>query len=189
MDKMPRFLPALLETSMRALETQPSGHIEESHRIFNLNKINASEVLSGEYFFPLADRQYEKAVARILDVIETNLHRGIFATTPLSLRFIRAADAYLSMAEGQDYCSMEISAHSAVHGAAEAILSYERICYELNGRSHWGQLNEQNSRPGWLESAYPKADKWKKVYRELNSAGVFDNHFTDRLGLSVGAKP
>jgi hypothetical protein len=187
MSTQPRLIPAILETSMGALVTS-TRHIDESYRIFNLNKINDVEVLSGEYFFPLANDVYLKALDRFLWMVEHNRKHGICQTAPISLRFVEASSSYLSMAQGQRYCTMEIPVYKAVPGALETLLTYEQVCYEYQGRPHWGQIHELSGARGWMDAAYPMAASWKKVYAELNDQGVFDNHFTDRMGISVGGR-
>ena len=32
---------------------------------------------------------------------------------------------------------------------------------------------------------YPNFERWNKVYQELNSIGMFNNKFTDRMGISI----
>jgi hypothetical protein len=67
--------------------------------------------------------------------------------------------------------------------------SYEEPMYAYQARPHWGQRQELTGKPGWLQSAYPMADRWLAVYRQLNHRGVFNNQFTDRMGISVHPEP
>jgi FAD/FMN-containing dehydrogenase len=183
MRNQPRFIPFILEEGIRNLETTRAGHIEDSYRIFNLGEVNTAEVLSGEYFFPIRDNIYLKALQRLLAVVDRNRRRGLYQNGPISLRFIKASRAYLSMAHGEEYCSMEIPVFTETPGAAEMLLSYEQATYELGGRVHWGQLHELSGTRGWLATAYPKAAAWSGVYKQMNDRRVFSNHFTDRMGL------
>jgi hypothetical protein len=36
-----------------------------------------------------------------------------------------------------------------------------------------------------LRRAYPNLDLWLHAYEKLNAKGIFNNNFTDRLGLSL----
>jgi hypothetical protein len=180
----PRLIPSILEYSLEQLETGPAGHLDDSYRIYNIGKINTARVLSGEYFLPMKDNVYLAAVQRVLDVIEDNRRRGVYQSAPLSLRFVKASDAFLSMAQGRETCAIEIAMFTGEHGAREALLSYEQALYAFEARPHWGQLNELTGAQGWLRSAYGESCQWLSVYRELNHKGVFDNAFTDRMGLS-----
>jgi hypothetical protein len=183
----PRLIPSILEYGLEQLETGPTGHLDDSYRVYNIGKINTARVLSGEYFLPMKDNVFLAAVQRLLDVIEDNRRQGVYQTAPLSLRFVKASDAYLSMAYARETCALEIAMFTEEHGAREALLSYEQALYEFDARPHWGQSNELTGTKGWLRSAYGEACQWLSVYRELNHKGVFDNAFTDRMGLSKEA--
>jgi hypothetical protein len=95
------------------------------------------------------------------------------------------------MARGEPHASIEIAVFTGTYGAGEAILSYEKFCLGAGGRPHWGQMHEQTGQPGWLRSAYPDLDVWLRAYDFFNAKGIFNNHFTDRLGLSTprGGRP
>ncbi|MDQ2647113.1 MAG: hypothetical protein M3020_25130, partial [Myxococcota bacterium] len=109
---------------------------------------------------------------------------GIHQPSPLALRFVAGSRAPLSMARCEPHCTVEIAIFAGFPRAAEALLSYETRCLALGGRPHWGQIHELTGTPGWLAGAYPDLEKWLRAYRYFNARGTFDNHFTDRLGLS-----
>jgi L-gulono-1,4-lactone dehydrogenase len=187
MNSEPRFVPTILETSLHALETDRRGHVDESYKVFHVGEANYARVLSGEYFFPLEGGKFIRAVDRMIEIVAQKRRRGIFQTGPLAMRFIDASDAYLSMLHGRRSCSVEIPVYTDGNGAHELILSYEEAHYAFDGRPHWGQMHERTGQDGFLFKAYPRAKSWVEVCRALNHRGIFDNHFTDRLGISVGA--
>jgi len=56
-------------------------------------------------------------------------------------------------------------------------------------RPHWGL--DMSYLQSWseIERLYGQsAQDWQRVYRRLNSAGTFDGHLTDRLGISMRPK-
>ncbi len=184
MGNEPRMISAVLRAGLEALETGPEPHIDDSFLVYNVGFVNTAHVLSGEYFFPLRGGAFLRAVRGLLDVVEQNARAGIHQPSPLALRFVAGSRAPLSMARAEPHCTVEIAIFSGFPRAAEALLSYERLCLSLGGRPHWGQMHELTGRAGWLASAYPQLQKWLQAYRYFNARGTFDNHFTDRLGLS-----
>lgn len=181
----PRLVPGVLEAGLGALETGIDDHVEKSFLVYNIGRINTAHVLAGEYFFPLRDRTYLCAVRDLIALVERNARRGLHQTTPLALRFVAGSRAPLSMARDEPHLTLETSLFLGQPRAAEALLSYERLCLSHGGRPHWGQIHELTGEPGWLRRAYPRLDEFLAVYRTFNETGVFNNHFTDRLGLSM----
>jgi hypothetical protein len=120
----------------------------------------------------------------LLELVRENARRGVYQTTPLTMRFVAPSKAPLSMAREEAHASIEIALFAEMPRVGEAQLSYEEFCLSHGGRPHWGQAHELTGRPGWLESAYPALKQWLRAYDAFNARGVFDNHFTDRLGLS-----
>jgi hypothetical protein len=185
MNSQPRLVPTILEAGLGQLVTGKHGHVEQSYRIYNIGQINAADVLSAEYFVPLRDDLFLDAVDRLIAIVAGNRRHGVVQTSPISLRFVKGSAAHLSMVHGPGpFCAIEIPVFAGGVGAFEALLSYEQALYEYQARPHWGQLNELTGTPGGWQRAYPASDRWHEVYRTLNCRGVFDNHFTDRLGLS-----
>lgn len=184
MKSEPRLVPGILQAGLEALETGNRPHVDHSYVVYDVGKVNTADVMSGEYFFPLADGAHLRAIERMLALCREHRRRGIYQPSPLALRFVAGSRAPLSMARAEPHCAVEVACFDGLPYAAEALLDFERLCLELGGRPHWGQLNELTGARGWLERAYPGLDTWLSSYRELNASGLFENHFTDRLGLS-----
>ncbi|HEY2512643.1 MAG TPA: D-arabinono-1,4-lactone oxidase [Polyangiaceae bacterium] len=186
MNAEPRAIPEILQFGLESLQTGADGRVDDSYRIFNLGKINSAHVLSGEYFVPLAGDAFLDAAERLLAVIASNRARGVFQTSPFSMRFVQNSDACLSMVHGPGpFCAIECPVFFEARGGLEALLSYEEVLYGAFARPHWGQIHELTGARGWLERAYPDLSTWRSIHHQLNDRGVFDNAFTDRLGLSV----
>jgi len=182
----PRLVPLVLETGLEQLVTGKHGHIDKSHAIFHIGRINYADVISAEYFMPLKGGYFLRGIDRLIAVVADNRRHGIYQNVPLALRFVRGSRAYLSMVHGEGgFGSVETPVLARADGAADALLSYEQALYELGARPHWGQAHELTGARGWWCSAYPKAGRWQRVFRELNQRGVFDNHFTERLDLGT----
>jgi hypothetical protein len=181
--QQPRLLPTVLELGLGALVSDET--LEESFLIYNVGKINTADVVSGEYFYPLRGGVFLRGIDQMLAMVERNIRRGIYQTSPLAIRFVGPSNAPLSMTRRERHCTIEMSLFREAPGAIQALLDYERACIDLGGRPHWGQLHLLTGEPGWLRSAYPGLDAWMQAYQSFNSKGVFNNHFTDRLGLSM----
>jgi hypothetical protein len=184
MTSEPRLIPGILQAGLETLAT-PRAHVDHSHVVYNVGQINTADVMSGEYFFPLRGNAHLYAIGRLLELCAAQRRRGIYQPSPLALRFVAGSRAPLSMVRSEPHCAVEVACFNGLSYAAEALFEYERLCLELGGRPHWGQVHELTGTPGWLERAYPGLGTWMASYRELNASGLFDNHFTDRLGLSV----
>ena len=184
MHTRPRMIPALLRASFEALQTGKHPHVDHSYVVYNVGKINTAEVMSGEYFFPIAGQRYLHAIERLLALVSQNARHEIYQPSPIALRFVRGSCAPLSMARGEPHAALELACFSGLPWAGSALLSYEQACIELGGRPHWGQLHELTGRPGWLRQAYPDAQIWLDALARFNRSGLFNNHFTDRLGIS-----
>ena len=182
----PRFVPTILEAGLQALTIGKRGHIEPGFRIYHVGKVNYAEVLSGEYFFRMRGAEFVRGIEALLATSAQFRRRGIYQNGPFSVRFVQKSSHYLSMVHdhASDYASVEIAMFTSVPGAAELIDAYERTALENRGRPHWGQLNEHTGRKGWADREYTSLGAWRQVFKQLNHAGVFNNHFTDRMGFS-----
>jgi len=180
MNSEPRLIAGILETGLEALETK-TDHVDDSFVVYNVGKINDADVVSGEYFFPMAGGRYLAGIQTILAAIEANRSTGIYQTTPLALRFVKHSRAMLSMAQSEPHATVEMSLWRHQPGAVEALISYERACMASGGRPHWGQLHLLTGRKAWFAGAYPRHKTWLRVHDHYNDQHVFDNHFTDRV--------
>lgn len=110
--------------------------------------------------------------------------RGGAITSPVGLRFCKAADAHLSPAQGRETCMVEVPILEGTPRAHETLLAYHDFIFEhFGGRPHWGQINNM---PGdRLERIYPELDAFLEGYRVLNPKGFFDNAFTEQMGFRL----
>ena len=61
----------------------------------------------------------------------------------------------------------------------------EAVCTKGSGfRVHWG-LDLDTVTGDKVHDMFPKYGQWLSVYKQLNSSGMFNTVFTDRLGISV----
>jgi hypothetical protein len=62
----------------------------------------------------------------------------------------------------------------------------EKICGSdsSSARVHWG-LDLDFVTKDDIREWYPNFERWNKVYQQLNSGGMFNNKFTERMGIST----
>ena len=127
----------------------------------------------------------QRHVDRFLELAEEHKSLGnLYHTAPVSLRFVKASEAFLSMMHGYDTCMMEIILAKDTQGGFEMLRRYENELYKFSGRPHWGQVNSLTGSHDLIKSIYPKYDKWLEIYKQLNKNGTFDSPFTNRVGFS-----
>lgn len=136
-------------------------------------------------------------------------------TSPISLRFASATDAYLAMQVGKPSCMIEmpmpgsdryderLRQHAGnldknghkhlklydayVKGRLHLFKDIETRLASLSVRPHWGQTNFMT----WekTQEVYPEAKLWREHYEVANRDGVFNSPLTDQLGISVERLP
>ena len=107
---------------------------------------------------------------------------GAYVTSPVGLRFVKAAKAYLSPAFERDTCMIEVPTLLGTPKARETLKAYHDFLFDnYNGRPHWGQVNDMSA--DRLAALYPNLDIFIESFRVLNPKGFFDNAFTEQMGF------
>ncbi|MGH9260499.1 MAG: D-arabinono-1,4-lactone oxidase, partial [Acidimicrobiales bacterium] len=163
------------------------AYINVSYKVLNIGVANEIPAISAEIGVPLQDGAYLAAVDRFLELVAEHKHQlGWYHTAPVSLRFVRASPAFLSMMQDRETCMIEIIMAKGTRGAAEMMRRYESELYTFSGRPHWGQINSLVGGRDLLCSLYPLYERWMDVHRTLNAAGTFASPFARRAGFAEG---
>ncbi len=179
LDLSPRATPRQLDKALARL--RDDEYANRSYRVFNIGAANAIPAYSSE--IGVSVTHAVAAVERLLGIAAARARAGqAYHSSPFSLRFVRATDAFLSMMEGRDTMMIELIMQTGTEGGFELLAAHEDALYELGGRPHWGQVNTLTE-PA-LRALYPQLDRWLAVHADLNATGVFDSPFTKRVGLS-----
>ncbi|GIV32582.1 MAG: FAD-linked oxidoreductase [Chitinophagales bacterium] len=93
-------------------------------------------------------------------------------------RFVKGDNIWLSPAYGRDSCFIgayqyNLSSWSAYKEAFESLMK------KYGGRPHWGK--EFSVDQSYLQEAYPRFDSFRKLLRELDPEGMFQNAFTRKI--------
>jgi len=182
-DLRPNWSPWMLDSAMRALTKKEYDNV--SYKVLNIGTANLLPAFSSEIGVPMDGRHIEAADAIIGVAAEWRNLGDVFQSSPISFRFVKASNAYMSMMNGRDTMMIELIQLSRCDGGYELNAAYEQALSKLGGRPHWGQVNTLTGGHGLLERMYPRYQDWLDVHRRLNSGGVFDSPFTDRVGIST----
>ena len=103
-----------------------------------------------------------EAVERIVEVAAQRRQLGgVYHSSPISLRFVKATDSHLSMMQGRDTVMIELIMANHTVGGMELLDAHERALYRLGGRPHWGQVNTLTGSNGLVEEMYPRYGDWQ----------------------------
>jgi FAD/FMN-containing dehydrogenase len=171
--------PARIDTMLGFLaDNEYSG---PSYKVLNIGAANLLPAYSSEIGVPL-DRHAE-AVDRLIAVADRHRRLGrAYHTGLISLRFVKASGAYLSMTHGRDTMMIELILMNGTEGGLELLSAHEDELYAIGGRPHWGQVNtltEESLRP-----LYPELDRWLAVRARFDPGGTFGSPFSKRVGIT-----
>lgn len=180
----PQISPCLLRQALGALVNP--DYVNVSYNVFNIGAANYLPAYSAEIGVPVDERGYHlQAVDRIVAVAGRRREVGnVYHSSPISLRFVKATGASMSMMQGRDTMMIELIMATHTVGGMELLAAHEAELYKLEGRPHWGQVNTLTGSNGLVKKLYPRYDEWQAVHAVLNSSGVFDGPFSKRVGLS-----
>jgi hypothetical protein len=178
----PRISPYLIGRALKALVND--DYVNISYRVFNIGAANYLPAYSCEIGVAVDERRLHlAAVEEIVAVAERRRRLGeAYHSSPISLRFVKATDACMSMMQGRDTMMIELIMATHTVGGMELLAAHEQALYALGGRPHWGQVNSLTG--GLVAAMYPRYADWREVHAELNASGVFDGPFSRRVGIS-----
>jgi hypothetical protein len=180
----PQLSPFLINQAMKGLDDADYANV--SYRVLNIGAANRLPAYSCEIGIPIDQRELHiAAVERIFEVAARHRDEGkVYQSSPISLRFVRESDAYMSMMNGSDTMMIELIMLTHTEGGFELLADYENELYAYGGRPHWGQVNTLTGSDGLVASMYPHMDRWLEVHEMLNASGVFDSPFSKRVGIT-----
>jgi L-gulono-1,4-lactone dehydrogenase len=181
----PSISPSMIDRALKAVADRDYTNV--SYRVFNIGTANDLPAYSAEIGVPVDDRGFHlQAVEKIFEVAARHRQLGNdYQSSPISLRFVHASDALLSMMSGRDTMMIEMIMLTHTEGGFELLADYEEALYALGGRPHWGQVNTLTGSDGLIASMYPRFEDWLAEHGRLNASGVFDSPFSKRVGISV----
>lgn len=183
----PRLAPSSINTAMEQLTTDDAPYIDSSYTVF---KVLDSELElrahAIELHFPAEDlvATVDRLMATFQSIAD---EKNLYVAGPVGIRFVAASDALLAPQTGRLTATAEMSNIVGIK-KGEELLQEVKSAMSTADRSirvHWGldldTVTAQDARD-WYGA---NLDKWLSVYREANANGMFNNKFTDRMGITV----
>lgn len=185
LNKIPFISPLVIDQAIMTLvETKP--YIDKSFNVFSLGPANDIKAMALELHCDA--KECVPTIDKLLAVFQEEAkEHDWYMAGPLGIRFVAPSDAFLAPEAGRMTCTIELDMLVGVSTGKElASHIKEKICGSdrTSARIHWGLdldfITKDNIRE-W----YPNFERWNKVYQELNSLGMFNNKFTDRMEISI----
>jgi len=185
LNKVPFISPLVIDQAIMTLvETKP--YIDKSFNVFSLGPANDIKAMALELHCDA--KQCVPTIDKLLTVFQEEAkEHDWYMAGPLGIRFVAASDAFLAPEAGRMTCTIELDMLVGVTTGQELARHIkEKICGSdrTSARVHWGLDLDFVTRDD-IREWYPGFERWNKVYQELNSTGMFNNKFTDRMGISM----
>jgi hypothetical protein len=180
----PQLSPRMIDAQLSAIARRDFENV--SYEVLNIGNANLLRAISAEIGVPVDARgTHVEAVERIFEIAARHRDLGnVFHSSAISLRFVRASPAFLSMMHDRETMMIELIQLTHTEGGVELLNDYEEQLYALDGRPHWGQINTLTGSHGLLERMYPRYGDWQRAHARFNASGVFDGPFSKRVGIS-----
>lgn len=183
----PRLAPSSINTAMESLTTDDAPYIDSSYVVF---KVLDSELELKAHAIEL---HFEaKDLVAIIDKLMATFQtiadeKNLYVAGPVGIRFVAASDALLAPQTGRLTATAEMSNIVGIKKGVELLQEVKSAMSSADRsvRVHWGldldTVTAQDARD-WYGA---NLDKWLNVYRQANANGMFNNLFTDRMGITV----
>lgn len=184
--KNPLSTPAIINRALATLKTPHPPYVDKSFKVMNLGKVDNVKAYAVELSLD-ASNDLVGQIDKIIQAFEQAAQDKVgYLTGPMALRFVAPASAYLAPQQGRPTCMVELD---MLYGASNGPLLLKQIkdtvCTPGSGvRVHWG-LDLDFVTGQEVPEEYPLFNKWLSVYQNLNASGMWNDRFTDRLGISV----
>ncbi|KAK9420199.1 hypothetical protein SUNI508_06727 [Seiridium unicorne] len=186
MNRWPSISPSPIT---RALNTLPdTGYVGKSFEVLNIGAVDKAKAYAMELSFD-ASQDIVAIVDRILNTFKKAADDHVwYLAGPVALRFVKASSAFLAPREGRPTMMAEMDMLYGIKSGNQ-LLKYVRqqLCSGDAGkgvRVHWG-LDLDTIQKDDLATMYPQSSKWLALYKQLNSTGIWNSPFTDRLGITM----
>lgn len=185
LSKIPFLSPLVIDQAIMTLVYEDE-YVDKSWNIFSLGPANEVKGMALELHCDA--RECVPVIDKMLEVFqEQAVRKAWFMAGPLGIRFVAPSEAYLAPQSGRMTCTVELAMLVGLETGKElARVVKERVCTKeaTSVRVHWG-LDMDFVTAEDVRAWYPGWGEWLGVYRELNRTGMWNNRFTDRLGISV----
>ena len=176
-------LPIIMNSTLKAT-TNKYPFVMECPKALNFGTPNLVSVDATNCGIP-ADKAIE--VAEVLFKFAADrFEQGAYITSPIGFRFTKSSNNFLAPQYGRSTCMIEMPLIKPTPGAMETIdILLTMLIQNFEGRPHWGQRFNKTITPQNLATMYPELPLFKDIFNEFNYNGIFENEFTQKIGLSM----
>jgi L-gulono-1,4-lactone dehydrogenase len=182
LDLFPKKIPRTIDNALKSLQDDPH-YFNQSYKVLYEGLPNFKRIgYACEFAFPLAGNRYLDAVEKIFEVAGIQQSQNNkYIDSPVSLRFVKASGAYLTMEYGADCCLIDIPSLFDSRYSDQMMDIMQDAMIQMGGKPHWGKLNNQLRDK--VTAFYPKFPDWQMVRNKLDPGKMFSNDFTRQFGL------
>jgi L-gulono-1,4-lactone dehydrogenase len=184
LNTFPWISPETINSALSSLVD--TNYVDQSYKVLNIGAVDNVQALAMEISFPV-DETLLNSVDNLLKTFAKETSKGWYLAGPVALRFVKASPAYLAPQQGRTTCMVELDMLVGIETGERLLKAVVKEVHKENpkARVHWG-LDLDTVTGEEARQRYEEYPKWLGVYHTLNSTGVFDSPFTDRLGISMG---
>jgi hypothetical protein len=177
----PHALPGLLNTALDA--TLDDGLVFKCYDALNFGPPNNLQVLAASVGIAMDDIfSAVDALTQLADTWIQPARPAHLFTSPIGIRWVKSSDAFMAPQFGRDTCMVEVPLLHLTANPESTLTAYVDMMFQrFAGRPHWGQYNPMDR--ARLEASYPRLPDFAAAYRTLNPGGLWDNGFTQQIGL------
>jgi L-gulono-1,4-lactone dehydrogenase len=179
-------IPKSITSGLSTLEDQ--DYVDKSFKVLDLGAVNSVPAYAIELSFDLANAvaNLDKLFDLFVKFSQPSLGgQPWWIAGPVGVRFVQSSDAYLAPQYGRVTCMAELDMLQGInHGEGLLKKIQQDMTSDTTVRVHWGLELDTLNGPQ-VEKMYPRYNRWLNIYRQLNTTGVFNSPFTDRLGITV----
>ncbi|KAL4728305.1 hypothetical protein ACLX1H_005048 [Fusarium chlamydosporum] len=190
LNRWPRLSPGKITQAMETLKV--SHYVDKSFKVLNIGAVDDIKAYAMELSFD-ASHDVVIIIDRILALFQKASSEKLwYIAGPIAFRFVQDSIAFLAPQQGRTTMMVEMDMLFGIKTGND-LLKYMRqeLCSGEDGkgvRVHWG-LDLDTVTKGDTAEMYPETyEKWLAVYQKLNSTGIWNSPFTERLGISMHAQ-
>lgn len=186
LNAFPKLTPGAINTAISTLQTKDTLYIDTSYKVFKaLDTELQLRAHALKLHFDVCNMI--ATIDQLIDMFVTIAdQKNLYVAGPISIRFIAASDALLSPSAGRLTATAELANIVGIDKGVELLQELKSaMSSDPSIRVHWGlDLDTITAQDVWNWYG-ENMDRWLKVYRQLNVNGMFNNKFTDRIGITV----
>ena len=193
LNAFPKICPRIINSALKTLAD--NDYVDKSYVVMNIGAVDNVKAMALELSFDATGATTDATnlvnkVNNLLSIFaNAAMSKKWYLAGPIALRFVAASDAYLAPQTGRTTCMAELDLLVGISNGENLLREVKNaVCTKESGvRVHWG-LDLDTVSGAEVYDMFPQYDRWLSVYRQLNTSGMFNSVFTDRLGISVPKK-